>query len=164
MTPEAQDLEYVRSITFTMITALLVSVGVIVCSAILWALYEFKPLVLRDPQAGTVAVAQDEAALLALLDLTYRPEAPGVEERVAAATNAGRLFALPNGTRVTLLNRKFYKDGRLNTLFTLRTAREQEEDEAPGPRVEQVKVVSSGRAGMEVWVDGKYCRRNKLPI
>lgn len=136
--------------------------GFLILVAVLWIFYELKPLVLRNPEGGVILGGLDEESILAIMDATYRPESPDAKARLAQAKQKGRIFEIPNKTRVTQISRKFYADGRVNTVFTIKTANSSRASK--GLPIEYVHLASSDLVGKELWVDGKYCKKRISPI
>ena len=129
-----------------------------------WVLYETKPMRLRSADGKSVPTAKDEQGILAIFDLTVDP---GNRSAAAALQNAraeGRVRDFEVGTRVRVINRKFYKNGRLRQQLSIRAKAENPEDENLGSKVEWVHLVDTQHAGLEVWVAEKYCKKSILPF
>ncbi len=136
--------------------------GFLILVAVVWILYEMKPLVLRNPDGGTILGGKDEESILAIMDVAYHPEYPDAKKRLEMARKNNRIIEIPNKTRVTQVARKFYADGRVNTVFTIRQAGSSSVEK--GQPIEFIHLVDSEFSGKEVWVDGKYCKKRISPI
>ena len=147
---------------FTIVTALLAAFMLTLGGW--WVLYEIKPMRLLSADGKAIPTAKDEAGIVAILDLARDP---GNEAAAAVLTGAraeGRIKELANGTRVKVINQKFYKNGKLRQQLSIRNKTEDPEEKKLGSKVDRVHVVNTEHAGLEVWVCGKYCKKNILPF
>lgn len=115
---------------------------------------ELQSRVLSDPRAAAVDLSGDVGALVAVVDSRLRGS-DAAWDQLRAARAAGRVVALPNGTRARLLDRQYLIGGRLIAPYptTLAEMRRRSVIE-----VDRVVVADGPYRGAEGWVDGSFAR------